>query len=949
MPETERTPSTNTPAIPPPAAYPTQSTGPAAVPPPKPNLQISTEPGAAELTSTVSTAIKKGNFNDAFNALKTTSEENRLFVVNRLIEDSEVPLAKRISFFDQLNKKPDSEWGGSPLMSGARAAILSFFIQNDSEYQATIGTLPRDLIVKSLLDPGGQSATKDAAAAVLEAMAPVGGQKRAVADLFAMLKESIESDSPEKRSSFKGYEARIMKAACLAGLTGAPDFLIGVAESNGEISLRVAAVSALSHFARELPAVHSSIAGILDRPDEDPRLRHVAALVLLGSSNPAVDQIFGRILNSFKPDATPISSLPKDDPKTELRLAQDLLMAAAIQHLEHTEGLEKHKDLLTRIIKENGRSYARGDAKTALAILGDKPMIEEFFEIIKKEPNNIATFDRVVLLQKDPATKQALIERVFSTDELAPLWGKIAIDLKPEEIVAHKQVLLKAADNSGSLAIYQRLSESHVPEAVPLMIAQLGSPTLNVNVRLNFCSYLAEIGNEKCAEYLFGVLSGKNGGFTPEEETAVKKLFVSMIKKNPGLRDAAIFDGKTLDSSLAEYVEKIASAAKPNVQAGSGVGVVGDLLESLRSEQNLQALRRIGALESPSFRWHGLVRLVRNGDQAAVAELGKLSVSGNQDTIKEHFSAFVNNGSDGAFDILATQLLATSLDYGLNQLVRVAIDSATSPAQDGSNQTIPKLQAALGRLAAATEDNDTKKMFTDYKDALSECSKLGVSTPLRFPPELLSELVKERLNQTPDSKPVAVIVAGSDDDKHALHALGIYVSSLIDAGMRVRYYEVDTERAVDGDKRLGMVEAIKDGVFTGSPKFKPAELITLVGHGNTAGTQFGKVRAFGGKEIPRESFFFDPSDREELSKDPEVKAALANGGQLVFISCATGEGVGEKQSVVNNGQTARAIWPQAKKGQIIAPMRNIVVLPPKFKAGTTEIEQIWGEGVDGRY
>lgn len=202
--------------------------------------------------------------------------------------------------------------------------------------------------------------------------------------------------------------------------------------------------------------------------------------------------------------------------------------------------------------------------------------------------------------------------------------------------------------------------------------------------------------------------------------------------------------------------------------------------------------------------------------------------------------------------------------------------------------------------------NDVKKDFYQFYDPAkvdSVFNSLGVTTT-RVQSSTLATIVYNRLNNSDDGRPVAVIVVAEADHndafsmKYAQYGVAPVDQAavqLTNQGYRVMVYTAASES--------DMVSALQDGTSGGTC---PASAIVIMGHGWQGGVNFGS----GGEEAS-----FDVGDVGEMQQ-AGVGNFLKSGGAVVILACSTGEG---EDNQVNLGNQARVLFPQASQDKIFSP------------------------------
>ena len=164
----------------------------------------------------------------------------------------------------------------------------------------------------------------------------------------------------------------------------------------------------------------------------------------------------------------------------------------------------------------------------------------------------------------------------------------------------------------------------------------------------------------------------------------------------------------------------------------------------------------------------------------------------------------------------------------------------------------------------------------------------------RFNPGDITEILKNRLENYPDGRPLAILVFTTYDYTGNQIADGAFAldkdvlfKSLIDHGYRVMYYEVSTEGQ--------MISALKYASMD-----QKASLIIFSGHGDRTDLVLGNPsrinRNLQGNDGIPEDYILDMSDQKELFS-AAVSNALVDNGTVILNSCGTGEGGNEKPNL----------------------------------------------------
>ena len=224
-----------------------------------------------------------------------------------------------------------------------------------------------------------------------------------------------------------------------------------------------------------------------------------------------------------------------------------------------------------------------------------------------------------------------------------------------------------------------------------------------------------------------------------------------------------------------------------------------------------------------------------------------------------------------------------------------------------------------------------KENYTD--EAKAVCS--SIFWPERFSPSFLREIVKNRIENKPDGRPLAVVVYPHEDWNLAFGATtkDSPIGSLISHGYRVMYYE--------GTEDEHVYDALKDAA-----KKQKASVILLGGHGNAGHISFGaddpaREEVWKGKDIrDYEKYMLDLGDEDDLMAS-KVGSSLEDNGTVMLDSCSTGEG---KEAENNMANLMRRIFPQAS--HIIAPVAPAPSGKVKYDKKNRVIGVEYKEGVE---
>lgn len=171
----------------------------------------------------------------------------------------------------------------------------------------------------------------------------------------------------------------------------------------------------------------------------------------------------------------------------------------------------------------------------------------------------------------------------------------------------------------------------------------------------------------------------------------------------------------------------------------------------------------------------------------------------------------------------------------------------------------------------------------------------------RFHIDDLREIVRNRINDSPDTRPLAVVIYAVSDWNGAFTCHKDALHSLVAAGYRLMYYEVSSEEE--------MVAALNSAT-----QGQDAAVLVIGGHGTSSAVSFGTAdpaeRVIRADE---EMFTLDLSDEAGMSASG-IRDRLQDGGVVILISCSTGEGECGQDNIAN---MLFRLFPQA--GRVIAP------------------------------
>ena len=169
---------------------------------------------------------------------------------------------------------------------------------------------------------------------------------------------------------------------------------------------------------------------------------------------------------------------------------------------------------------------------------------------------------------------------------------------------------------------------------------------------------------------------------------------------------------------------------------------------------------------------------------------------------------------------------------------------------------------------------------------LSDFLRLGIIYPDRFFSDSLGEIVKNRLENRPDGRPLAVVF-GPRGDRNGAFSDTSGIDQLIKKGYRVMYYEV----AKDKD----MIAALSQFAQPGEDK---AKVVIIGGHGNTQGLWFSRQlgassiwaavkMAYSLGSMGGSNGTLDSGDIGKM-KDARLADSIEEDATVILNSCSTG-------------------------------------------------------------
>ncbi|MDD5669106.1 MAG: hypothetical protein PHE58_03630, partial [Candidatus Omnitrophica bacterium] len=151
-----------------------------------------------------------------------------------------------------------------------------------------------------------------------------------------------------------------------------------------------------------------------------------------------------------------------------------------------------------------------------------------------------------------------------------------------------------------------------------------------------------------------------------------------------------------------------------------------------------------------------------------------------------------------------------------------------------------------------------KRAFSVYSELLPDKG--------RFYDHDFKEIVKNRIMDTPDKRPLAILVFAQYDNNGAISNKSDIISSVISNGYRVMYYKADT----DADA----INSVKSAAQVGTSREQRANFIWFEGHGNLRSIRWGN--GSGGSD------YFNAADYNNMK---QMGPSLEDGGTVVVSAC----------------------------------------------------------------
>ncbi|MFA5090978.1 MAG: LysM peptidoglycan-binding domain-containing protein, partial [Candidatus Omnitrophota bacterium] len=200
------------------------------------------------------------------------------------------------------------------------------------------------------------------------------------------------------------------------------------------------------------------------------------------------------------------------------------------------------------------------------------------------------------------------------------------------------------------------------------------------------------------------------------------------------------------------------------------------------------------------------------------------------------------------------------------------------------------------------------KTYNDVIAGLGKERVMGILTERnrlmrfgRFSPEIFTELMTNRIHDSPDGRKLAVVIFSTADHNGALFTEenNTLFDSLIKKGYRLMYYEAATDDE--------MVDVLRDAT-----KDEQASLLLIGAHGSSSRLKFGSEPLVN-EGIPSEGYFLDLEDEHELRRI-QISDSLKDGGSILLMSCGTGAGHCDEANLAN---MLYRVFPEA--AHLIAP------------------------------
>lgn len=279
------------------------------------------------------------------------------------------------------------------------------------------------------------------------------------------------------------------------------------------------------------------------------------------------------------------------------------------------------------------------------------------------------------------------------------------------------------------------------------------------------------------------------------------------------------------------------------------------------------------------------------------------------------YDALIASLSDNRANKLTLQLFANMDSPEAHHIFFAALNSSDVVVSSAA-------RLALRELAGSEEERilfeNFKTLSTDERVAPKEretiaqylndtraADILSIEHSYRFDPRTLRAIIHGRLHDTAkDQKPgkEALVVFAKDDSNGAFTTMASQLLSLAENGYNIRFFECGT----DTELKNILVDRGTSG--------KPSDLIVLGGHGMREQLALSNT----GGDIDNFAKGAGTLDTDDVRQfiDAGAASALRKNGQIVLVSCSTGNGATGSSSLANG---LRQIFPHAKEGGIMAP------------------------------
>ncbi|RMG40536.1 MAG: hypothetical protein D6719_10675 [Candidatus Dadabacteria bacterium] len=423
--------------------------------------------------------------------------------------------------------------------------------------------------------------------------------------------------------------------------------------------------------------------------------------------------------------------------------------------------------------------------------------------------------------------------------------------------------------------------------------------------------------------------------------------------------DRSLSDLVTLNCELAEAV-----ANEDTDKADKRVRRMQSKIRALIRSGDLNAMNQLRQLGSQSdMNYLAAAIIVASPDETSILDANLSSRVIQVSAVVSLFGSAEEqqNAYRALFSKLQGELLASEVEGLLFESLNSKDPLINSGAEKLVAAAMSKTEQELtaGELADFFETLTKGQLppsekLADYIADLRSAEQLGIKHALRYPPELLDVLIKNRLKiemlgPANESRPLAVIVTPAADWNNAFDQIDETIREFHSAGYAVLVYEASNEE--------GLLASLRNATGVGGKQEKKAEVIILGGHG--VQTQFNL-----GARDPRFNEAATGTENPGLLNTPEridirdfdylksngMGDTLAPGGYVILLSCSTGKG---RSKEANIGNMMREIFPQAATNGIVSPVRD-VYLPSEvhyyFNPETGRLQQVqFGSGPQDTY